>query len=91
MGLGHLRAAYPLRDIAEGEIILYGSRRFTPPAEYRRWRRIRRSYYLFSRAGRVPVVGRAMLALMLAREKIPPLYPRKDRSHRTRPSAALNP
>jgi len=80
MGLGHLRAAFPLRDIAEGEVILYGSRRFTPPAEYRRWRRIRRFYYVFSRAGRVPVIGRYLLALMLVLEKIPPLYPRIDRS-----------
>lgn len=86
MGLGHLRVAFPLRDIAEGEIILYGSRRFTPPAEYRRWRRIRRFYYVFSRAGRVPVIGRYVLALMLALEKIPPLYPRKDRS---KPNAAV--
>ncbi len=80
MGLGHLRAAFPLKDIAHEEIILYGSRRFTPPAEYRRWKRLRRIYYLFSRAGRVPFIGRYLLALMLALENIPPLYPRKDRS-----------
>jgi hypothetical protein len=80
MGLGHLRAAFPLKDIAQDEIILYGSRRFTPPAEYRRWKRLRRIYYLFSRAGRVPFIGRFLLALMLVLEKIPPLYPRTDRS-----------
>ena len=80
MGLGHLRAAFPLKDIAHQEIILYGSRRFTPPAEYRRWKRLRRIYYLFSRAGRVPLIGRYLLALMLFLEKIPPLYPRTDRS-----------
>ncbi|MGA2534183.1 MAG: hypothetical protein ABSG19_14240 [Candidatus Aminicenantales bacterium] len=80
MGLGHLRAAFPLKDIAHQDIVLYGSRRFTPAAEYRRWKRLRRIYYLFSRAGRVPVLGRYLLALMLALEKIPPLYPRRDRS-----------
>jgi hypothetical protein len=80
MGLGHLRAAFPLQHIAYEEIILYGSRRFTPPAEYRRWRKLRRIYYLFSRAGRVPFIGRYLLALMLALENIPSLYPRKDRS-----------
>lgn len=80
MGLGHLRAAFPLHDMARDEIFLYGSRRFTPPAEYRRWKRLRRIYYLFSRAGRTPFIGRYLLALMLALEKIPPLYPRKDRS-----------
>jgi hypothetical protein len=86
MGLGHMRAAYPLRDVAERGVVLYGSRRFTPPAEYRRWRRIRHFYYLFSRAGGVPIIGRAVLGLMLALEKIPPLYPRKDRS---RPNMAV--
>ncbi len=86
MGLGHLRAAFPLKDIARDEIILYGSRRFTPPGEYRRWKRLRRVYYLFSRAGRVPLIGRTLLALMLALEKIPPLYPRQDRS---RPNLAV--
>lgn len=80
MGLGHLRAAFPLKDVAHGEIILYGSRRFTPPAEYRRWKRLRRIYYLFSRVGRVPIIGRYLLAVMVVLEKIPPLYPRIDRS-----------
>jgi len=61
MGLGHLRAAFPLKDLAHEEIILYGSRRFTPPAEYRRWKRLRRIYYLFSRAGRVPLMVRQEL------------------------------
>jgi hypothetical protein len=61
MGLGHLRAAFPLKDLAEGDIVLYGSRRFTPGPEFRRWRRIRRFYYAFSRAGRVPAQPRRPL------------------------------
>ncbi len=86
MGLGHLRAAFPLEDMARDEIIIYGSSRFTPPGECRLWRRLRRIYYLFSRAGRVPVIGRYLLAMMLALEKIPPLYPQRDRS---KPNAAV--
>lgn len=90
MGLGHLRAGFPLKDIAYGEIILYGSRRFTPPAEYGFWKRLRRIYYLFSRAGRVPFIGRYLLSMMLALEKIPPLYPRKDRSKPNAPVRYLD-
>jgi hypothetical protein len=90
MGLGHLRAAFPLKDMAQDGIILYGSRRFTPPAEYRFWKRLRRIYYLFSRAGRVPFIGRYLLSMMLALEKIPPLYPRKDRSRPNLPVRYLD-
>ncbi len=54
MGLGHLRAAHPLRDLTHEGVIIYGSRRTTPPAEYRIWRRLRRLYYASSKAGAVP-------------------------------------
>jgi hypothetical protein len=32
MGLGHLRAAYPLRDLTHEGVVIYGSRRTTPGA-----------------------------------------------------------
>jgi hypothetical protein len=83
MGLGHLRAAYPLRDFAQGGIILYGSRRTTPPAEYRIWRRLRRLYYAASRAGAVPIIGKTLVGLLLAAQRIRPYYPRTDQSRPT--------
>ncbi|MBN2344886.1 MAG: hypothetical protein JXO51_00745 [Candidatus Aminicenantes bacterium] len=86
MGLGHLRAAYPLRGIANEGIILYGSRRTTPPREYRIWRRLRKIYYFSSNVGRVPVLGRPLLNLLLALQRIQPYYPRRDLS---RPNLAV--
>ncbi len=80
MGLGHLRAAYPLREIAHDGIILYGSRRSTPPKEYRIWRRLRKLYYFSSNVGKVPILGKPLLKLLLAIQHIQPYYPRRDLS-----------
>jgi hypothetical protein len=80
MGLGHLRAAAPLADIAVDGLLLYGSRRHTPPREYRIWKSMRRLYYVSSRVGRIPLIGKHLLALMLALERIPPYYPVRDQS-----------
>ena len=80
MGLGHMRAAYPLRDISADGILIYGSRRNTPPREYRIWKKIRHIYYLVSRIGNIPVIGKYLLAPMLALQRIDPYYPVKDRS-----------
>jgi hypothetical protein len=86
MGLGHLRAAYPLRDLTHEGVIIYGSRRTTPAAEYRTWKRLRRLYYASSKAGAIPVVGKALVSLLLAVQRIPPYYPKKDQS---RPTVAV--
>lgn len=86
MGLGHIRAAYPLRDLCHGDILLYGSRRFTTPKEFRTWKKTKRLYYLISRAGAVPVIGKYFLAPMLALQRIEPYYPVKDMS---RPNLAV--
>jgi hypothetical protein len=80
MGLGHLRAAYPLRDLTHEGCIIYGSRRTTPAAEYRIWRRLRSLYYASSKAGAIPLVGKALVALLLAVQRIRPYYPRTDQS-----------
>jgi hypothetical protein len=86
MGLGHLRAAYPLRDLTHQGVIIYGSRRFTPPAEYKIWKRLRRLYYVLSKAGAVPFIGRAAIGWLLAVQRIPPYYPKTDLS---RPNSAV--
>ena len=80
MGLGHLRAAYPLRDMANEGILIYGSKRSTPAREYRIWRRLRKIYYFSSNVGKVPVVGKMLLDLLLAIQRIQPYYPRRDLS-----------
>lgn len=85
MGLGHLRAAYPLKDLAQEGIIFYGSRKATPPAEHKIWKKMRRIYYFSSRAGRVPLIGQFLLKVLLLFERIRPYYPKTDMS---RPNAA---
>jgi len=86
MGLGHRRAAYPLRDIAHQGIVLYGSRRATPPQEHRIWRRLRKIYYFSSNVGKVPLIGKPLMDLLLAIQRIQPYYPRRDLS---RPNLAV--
>lgn len=83
MGLGHLRAAYPLRDLTHEGVVIYGSRRTTPNPEYGIWRRLRRVYYASSKAGAIPVVGKALVALLLAVQRIKPYYPKADQSKPT--------
>ena len=83
MGLGHLRAAYPLRDLHHEGVVIYGSRRTTPRPEYGIWRRLRRMYYASSKAGAIPLLGRTLVALLLAIQRIPPYYPRSDQSRPT--------
>jgi hypothetical protein len=86
MGLGHLRAAYPLRDLTHEGVVIYGSRRTTPDPEYGIWRRLRRIYYASSKAGAIPVVGKALVSLLLAVQRIRPYYPKTDQS---RPNLAV--
>jgi hypothetical protein len=83
MGLGHMRAAFPLRDLSHEDIIIYGSKQHTSRKEYRRWKKIRNMYYFLSRAGRIPIIGKYLLGIMLTIQKIAPYYPVKDRSKPT--------
>ncbi len=83
MGLGHLRAAYPLRHCTPDGILIYGSRQTTPISEYRLWRGVRRSYYFFSRAGGIPVIGKLLLQFLVWMQHIDPYYPRRDRAKPT--------
>lgn len=80
MGLGHIRAAYPLRYFSQQEVLIYGSRLVTPRKEHKIWRKIKKMYYLVSRAGSIPIIGKYILAPMLALQRIEPYYPVKDRS-----------
>jgi hypothetical protein len=81
MGLGHLRAAFNLRDLApDNELIIYGSRQATPRREYRIWKKMRKLYYFSSRAGKIPLIGKYILNFMLWLQKIKPMYPFRDHS-----------
>ena len=88
MGLGHLRAAYPLRDLTHEGVIIYGSRRTTPRPEYGIWRRLRRLYYASSKAGAIPVIGKTLLAAAAGRPAHPPVLP-EDRPVQAEPGREI--
>ncbi len=90
MGLGHVRAAYALKDISNRDIIIYGSRKTTSPKEYKIWRRFRKTYYFLSRSERIPIIGKYLLAPMEALEDIEPYYPVRDMSKPNLPVKYLN-
>jgi hypothetical protein len=81
MGLGHQRAAWPLRDVAEGGIMTVGRADSTPPAEHKQWERLRRSYEFLSRTKQWPLVGNAIFGLLDRLQNIPPFYPMRDMSN----------
>jgi len=83
MGLGHMRAAAPLKDLTHEDVVVYGSRQTTPVREYRVWKRLRRIYYASSKAGMIPVIGKALVAVLLAVQHIRPYYPKTDQSRPT--------
>ncbi|MGB7566901.1 MAG: hypothetical protein WBM07_03510 [Chitinivibrionales bacterium] len=87
MGMGHLRAAYPLRHLGLDGVLIYGSKNSTPKSEYKIWRKIRTSYYFFSRAGKIPLIGKFLVHALEWLERIGPFYPLRDRS---RPNFAVH-
>lgn len=85
MGLGHQRAVFPLKGSAKkGQIITMQDPRYLAPREAGIWKKTRSLYESVSRAGRIPVLGRLVLALMDLVQFIPAFYPRRDRSAPTR-------
>src|SRR5271157_5498440 len=81
MGLGHQRAAYPLRDIAEGGLITLGKAENNSNGEAKLWERLRRSYEFLSRTKSWPIVGNAVFGILDRLQNIPPFYPMRDLSY----------
>jgi hypothetical protein len=81
MGLGHQRAAWPLRDLAEGGVMTIGRAGSTPPGEQKLWERLRRSYEFLSRTKQWPVIGNAVFGVLDRLQNIPPFYPIRDMSN----------
>ncbi len=80
MGLGHQRAAYPLRYVAEGGIMTLGRPDNTPPEEQKLWQRMRKSYEFISRTKRWPLIGNALFNALDRLQNIPAFYPIRDMS-----------
>ena len=81
MGLGHQRAAWPLRDMAEGGIMTLGRESNTDPAEHKQWERLRRSYEFLSRTKSWPIIGNAVFGMLDRLQNIPAFYPIRDMSN----------
>ena len=83
MGFGHKRAVYPLREIAEGEIISVGENDAASPMERTLWRRLLYIYESFSRAWSIPIVGRYIFRVLDTFLRIPTVYPLRNLSKTT--------
>jgi hypothetical protein len=81
MGLGHQRAAYPLRFVAKGGIMTLGKPDNTPPDEQKLWERMRTSYEFLSRTKSWPVIGNTIFGLLDRLQNIPRFYPIRDMSN----------
>jgi len=80
MGLGHQRATYPLRYLAEGEIITVGSSAAGDPEEKKLWDRMRHMYEFLSRVRKTPIIGKPLFGMLDALQSIPSFYPIRDMS-----------
>lgn len=81
MGYGHERAAYGLKDLAEGGgYILANDYPGISREEKTRWRQGRRAYETISRFQAAPVIGHYIFEVYDKLQEIPLFYPRRDLS-----------
>ena len=80
MGLGHQRAAYPLKDIAYEGIYLFGEEAIDSKKERLLWAMFRESYEFISRTRNVPVFGHFLFSMLERLQNISPYYPFRDLS-----------
>ena len=83
MGLGHQRAAYPLKDLGNGQIITAGAIEYSTSKENKLWKRMRTLYEGISRLNHIPVIGGFLFGLMDKLQDINPYYPFRDLSYPT--------
>lgn len=83
MGLGHKRAAWPLRGIGEGGVYIAGSAGDTDEEERTLWDRLRGAYESISRLKKIPVIGNSLFNLYDKLQAIPTTYPFRDLSRPT--------
>ena len=83
MGLGHQRAAYPLKGLGGGQVITVGSPEHSTTKENKLWKRMRRLYEGISRLNHIPIIGTFLFGLMDRLQDISPYYPFRDQSKPT--------
>lgn len=80
MGYGHERAAFGLRHLAGGNVLLANAYEDIPKDDHFLWHEGRRWYERISRFKNVPLVGEAVFGVMDRMQEIQPFYPRRDLS-----------
>jgi len=80
MGYGHMRAAFPLKDIAHKRIIIVNDDPLVPQKEKKIWLKSQKFYEQVSRLNEIPLLGKATFGLYDNLQKISPFFPFKDRS-----------
>lgn len=80
MGLGHQRAAYPLKDLGGERILTAGSSDYASKKESELWSRMRYIYEGISRINHIPIIGGFLFGLMDRFQEINPYYPFRDLS-----------
>lgn len=80
MGYGHQRAAYPLLDLAGGEIISMNDYDGLPGWERKYWQNNLEMYEKISRFKKIPLLGRGVFSVMDYFQRIKPFHPFRDLS-----------
>lgn len=86
MGYGHQRTAFPLKFLAENQVININDYEGIPLKDRQIWESIRKGYEFTSNFKRVPVLGDISFFMMDRFQKILTFYPRRDLSE---PNAQL--
>jgi hypothetical protein len=80
MGLGHMRAAYPLMELSNGNIMSFGEDEGMSKSDKKLYKLFKHSYETMSRIREFPVFGPHLFNLFDRLQNIQPYYPLKDRS-----------
>lgn len=83
MGYGHQRAAYALRHLAEGGVIVANDYPGIPKKDKDLWIKVRKFYETISRLQPTPVIGELIFEVIDRAQSIPLFYPRRDLSRPT--------
>ncbi len=83
MGYGHLRAAYPLADQLQTELLHVDRAPLADAEEQKAWEKTRQFYEVTSRVSQLPVVGAPLRLFLNQMTDIPHLHPYRDLSRPT--------
>lgn len=83
MGYGHERAAYSLKELSAGKVIIANNYQGIPKSDRNIWERSRRFYEKISQLKPLPIVGDIIFEAMDKLQQIPDFYPQRDLSRST--------